>query len=415
MDTSDKKPATYKFLFLALICYWIVDLARIQDVLPIAFLRPGIVSLLLICLAMLFSMKSVQINTPLLLMLAITTLLWVLVLFARNDRYAFNTALTFSSILLVCICINAYIRTRQDLVKLYRTLFVLTVYVAVYALLHAGKGSGGYIADENDVALLMNIVIPVGIYLWHTKAGSSRWLYLIGVLVLITAQASSMSRGGFVGLVCMSALLVMRSRRKLVLLVGISIALVTTATIVDTYFPSKSQKKVHYLETVSTSMDVNESTAQERLWTWLAAYEMFKDNPLGVGGNNFQVRFQEYQSERFKRGMWGRVAHSVWFTCLTELGVLGMILFIMLLKHNMTTCRKIERSGGEFADVIKPLTYSLVAFMATGTFISVLYYPYIWYLSAFISGIQKTQPVLAPLKVKRVGTVKSSDAVLAVS
>lgn len=412
MDIPEKRIEKNKLLYFVLVSYLIVDLVRIQDLMPVAFLRPGIIALLLVGLAVMSRIHSIQINKPLALMLSFTALLWFLVLFANNGRYALNTAVTFSSIMLVCVCINAYIRTRQDLLKLYKTLFVMAVYVGLYSLLHGGKGSGGYLADENDVALLMNVIIPIGIYLWHTKAGTHKWLYLFGVLILITAAAASMSRGGFVGLVCMSALLIMRSRRKLVLLVGISIALLTTAIIVDTYFPSKSDKKVRYLDTVSTSIDVEDSTAKERLWTWVAAYEMFKDNPFGVGGNNFQVRFQEYQPEYFRRGMWGRVAHSVWFTCLAELGMVGIMIFIILLKHNITACRRIEKSDSEFSHVIMPLTYSLVAFMATGTFISVLYYPYIWYLSAFISGIEKTQPILLPLKKQLNAAYKSSETVL---
>ena len=42
------------------------------------------------------------------------------------------------------------------------------------------------------------------------------------------------------------------------------------------------------------------------------------------------MHFPEYQGERFKKGMWGRVAHSLWFTLLPETGVLGVVIFLAL-------------------------------------------------------------------------------------
>ena len=66
-----------------------------------------------------------------------------------------------------------------------------------------------------------------------------------------------------------------------------------------------------YWNEMSTITDLSEGTANARIESWKAAWRIFIDHPLGVGGNNFQVWFDKYQSEYFKRGMWGRVAHSI--------------------------------------------------------------------------------------------------------
>ena len=118
---------------------------------------------------------------------------------------------------------------------------------------------------------------------------------------------------------------------------------------------------------------------------------MFIDNPLGVGGNNFQVRFPEYQSKIFKRGMWGRVAHSLWFTLISELGIFGILIFFMLLYYNvrdiifLKNFRLDNREDLKYLNVLSLATFaSFAGYFASGTFLSVLYYPHYWYLTAIL-------------------------------
>jgi hypothetical protein len=118
---------------------------------------------------------------------------------------------------------------------------------------------------------------------------------------------------------------------------------------------------------------------------------MFLDNPLGVGGNNFQVRFPEYQTY-FQRGMWGRVAHSLWFTLLPELGIPGMLVYGLLLFFNLRDSVRLRTIGRTIGGVNGALVAGLgsaflasfAGFFASGTFLSVLYYPHYWYLTGFI-------------------------------
>jgi O-antigen ligase len=147
-----------------------------------------------------------------------------------------------------------------------------------------------------------------------------------------------------------------------------------------------------YWTEMSTATDENDGTAQERMLSWRAGWDMFLDNPLGVGGNNFQARFPEYQPEEFKRGMWGRVAHSLWFTLIPELGVFGIIIYGALLFYNVRDILYLKRLHYDRTD--KELTYvhslsnafiaSLAGYFASGTFLSVLYYPHYWYLTGMI-------------------------------
>ena len=69
-----------------------------------------------------------------------------------------------------------------------------------------------------------------------------------------------------------------------------------------------------YWDRMNTISKTDEGTAKQRLDSWTAGWNMFKDNPLGVGGMNFLVRFPEYQPETMTRGMYGRAAFFMVYT-----------------------------------------------------------------------------------------------------
>jgi O-antigen ligase len=144
---------------------------------------------------------------------------------------------------------------------------------------------------------------------------------------------------------------------------------------------------------MSTIDDTKENTASERIESWKTAWIMFLDKPLGVGGNNFQVWFPQYQTQYFKRGMWGRVAHSIWFTLIPELGIFGIILYFYLIHINVKSIYEIKINSIEHCDderhnylhsLSLAFLASLSGYFASGSFLSVLYYAHYWYITALI-------------------------------
>jgi O-antigen ligase len=146
-----------------------------------------------------------------------------------------------------------------------------------------------------------------------------------------------------------------------------------------------------YWKEMSTIENINEGTAKARTESWEAGWRMFLDNPLGVGGGNFSARFPEYQSGYFKRDMWGRVAHSLWFTLIPELGIAGIFIYLSLLYYNLKDIFLLKRINPNKDPSLRYLRYLSLAFIASfagyfasGTFLSVLYYPHYWYLTAIL-------------------------------
>jgi O-antigen ligase len=196
----------------------------------------------------------------------------------------------------------------------------------------------------------------------------------------------SFSRGGFVGLVAAGFVLwLLRPKKVQTLVVVLLLAGVVLL------FGNEA-----YWHEMSTITDTTESTAQGRLDAWKAAWDMFKDNPLGVGGGNFPIRFHEYQPPDSGKIKWGTVAHSLWMTLLSETGVVGVVLYGLLLYTNVRDLVWVTRRAhgdDEASRYIHAIALALLAglagYFASGTFLSVLYYPHYFYLTAVIVALRR--------------------------
>jgi probable O-glycosylation ligase (exosortase A-associated) len=279
-------------------------------------------------------------------------------------------------------CAFISINTIERLKKTINILVVLMVYVSGYALTHGGKGSGNYFIDENDVSLYINMWLPFCYFLLFVeKQRAIRALYITGLVLGISAVVYSRSRGGFVGLLAVGFIIWLYSPNKLV-----TLTIIGLSSLIIIAFASQN-----YWNEMSTITDLSERTSSTRIESWKAAWKIFIDHPFGVGGNNFQVWFDKYQSEYFKRGMWGRVAHSLWFTLIPEVGLVGIYIYLRLLYHNLKDIFYLKNINSKENSDKKFINYLAIAFLSSlagyfssGTFLSVLYYSHYWYLTALI-------------------------------
>ncbi len=377
--------------FFCILLYIFVDYGRPQDLLPIGFLRPGMLTILLLTWFLISNSKSLKEvdSRQTRRILAFIGLLAVYIPFAKNNFFAYVTTKTMLLYLPFILSTIIVVDSMDRLRKIVGFIIITMVYVSIYSLTHGGKGSGNYFTDENDLSLYINTVLPFCYFLFMYERDKVRKIgYGVGMIVGILAIVVSFSRGGFVGLIAMIAIAWLFSPRKIAALVIICMF----GLLIYYYGGARYEKE---METIS---DTQEGTAKARIESWKAAWRMFLDNPLGVGGNNFQVRFPEYQTEYFQRGMWGRVAHSLWFTLLPELGIAGVFIYLSLLYYNLKDIfllKKIRTTLVEDRD--KEYMYylslaflaSFAGYFASGTFLSVLYYPHYWYLTAILVAAKK--------------------------
>ena len=387
-ETSMSDRAGFILVILLLIC----DYGRPQDAIgAIGAIRPSLILTVLLFIAWLRARGPARGNRlppQLWLMLLLLGLLLIHVPFATNHYLAYMTAQDFLLLLPFCLGVVWFVNTPERLATYMRWWVFLATFIALKAILHpAGSVGSSFLGDPNDVSLLLDAMVPFVVYLFMSEGRRAFKLVYLGIIVLCVAGiVSTASRGGFVGLLAVSVVLWWISPRKVLVLSLLLVTGLITYTLVDE----------SYIDRISSIQATDEGTAKGRLDSWKAAWNMFEEHPLGVGPGNFPIRFPEYQGQAFgHHNMWGRAAHSLWFTLLAELGIPGAILYWLLLRADWRSLRRMyiaqpadPRRRDKFLLAVA-FTASLVGFFAAGTFVSVLFYPHFWLLSAMIVAAER--------------------------
>jgi O-antigen ligase len=269
-------------------------------------------------------------------------------------------------------------------------------YVALFGVTHGGVGPGAMLGDQNDLALGCATALPFAFYGFERSTGRRRWLCgLIGVL-MVGAIVISFSRGGFVALVAVAVYCWFASRQKLRgLVVLAAAALVLTAVAAD-----RGRTGESYRERIESMLRTDEGTAEGRRFLWATARNMWEAHPVfGVGGGNFTFLVGQYQPTDFdereylERNWSGTVTHSMYFQVLAEQGTVGILLLLFIVVAHFLTLRRVRRlarSAGGLPDDVRhdaelyagALGGAIVGYCVAGAFLSVAYYPYLWYFSA---------------------------------
>jgi hypothetical protein len=394
---------SHRTIFFCLLAYLVVEFGRPQDVFPaLAVTRSGaILGAILIVFSLGKLRDDVYKDKALILTLVFIALGVISFLHAWSTTYAYYAVkrlfLHIGAVVIpMCVLVGSETRLR----KLIYFWIGLHVYLAVFGLLHAGRGPGGILADENDLALALASVLPFVYFLYRSRSTSKRTkLALLLAMGLIGAgMVATNSRGGFVGLAVTTAAIVWFSKYRLR---STLIVLVLGATFV-VLMPS------HYKSEIISITDTQDDTRNERLDSWTLAWRMFLDHPIGgVGFGNFPWTVRDYQLKdpemRYGMPLTGRVAHSLPFTLLSETGIVGTVVVMLILVRIYRTEKSAVRLAvahghdppAEFVEMCaRAVIVSLLSILSCGAFISVLYYPQLWYAVGFSYVVHKQATAL---------------------
>jgi len=391
--------STNRLYLKILISYFAFEYVRFQSsFLP--FLSPLKISMLLfLAITVIFmkSKKDVLKDALFKLMCGFTVLLICHVPFAVNNFFAYHAAKSMVMNLVVVASTMVILRDRGGLTVFLKGWVVINALVAVWVITHGGKGTGGFLVDENDAALLMNTAFPFGFYLsfLHSNSKFEKFCYQFCALLFVVAVVVSSSRGGLLGFSMVAISMLIISGKPLR-----NFSLVFVSTVIFSGF-IVALLPAGYIDEMNSMYNPDDSTRVARLLHWTTAWEIMKDNfLLGVGGGNYPWTSTDYfhLSPYYFEGMTirsGRMAHSLYFTLLPETGLLGTVIFIAILAIFFGRMKKIRKFfdqynrgfepsisevSQEFSLFSKMMVGSVVGYLGTGIFISVLYYPIFWSL-----------------------------------
>jgi probable O-glycosylation ligase (exosortase A-associated) len=235
--------------------------------------------------------------------------------------------------------------------------------------------AGSFIGDNTSLALALIMIIPLLRYLQTISA--ILWVQFGLVMAGLGCVASivgSYSRGAFIAAVAMIIMLVMRSRRRLLLgalAIGVAMA-------VGLYAPERWVGRIQSIANYQV-----DSSAMGRLQAWEFAINLSLDRPFAGGG------FRAYNDPNLwvqfaPEGAIPRAYHSIYFQMLGDHGFVGLGIFLLLGLAGWAAARRVirltrDRPDLRWANELARMTQvSIVGFAVGGAFLSLagfdLYY-----------------------------------------
>lgn len=302
---------------------------------------------------------------------------------------AFSTAMGFARIVIAFFLFVNVVQTEKQL-KGFVWGFLLVHLIPIGFQIsgqHSSESTGGlerfgtaassFVGDSNELAL--TISIPLAIALTWFLA-ENRWLPKMALGGLCVAYFVSImlsgSRGGFLSLLALLVTIWLRSPRKLLTLTWVALVFIAF------WYSAPSAYRERILSITSYQQD---ESAMGRKYAWAFARKAFVEHPIfGVGAGAFPMAYWR------GAGVW-KAVHNMYYQLLAELGVVGVTTFILFL---ITLLRRIRALSSLIKENHEHLRWygavgtgcfnGLVSFFVGSIFLSTLYYPILYNLSALI-------------------------------
>ncbi|WP_448212539.1 putative O-glycosylation ligase, exosortase A system-associated [Colwellia sp. MEBiC06753] len=339
---------------------------------------------------------------------------WMLVSTIFNIRvdsdYAWFKFNEFAKVLAIFLFITLTLKTKKDVdAFIWAIVLGLSAYAgmeAVKFILSAGGhrivGRSGILIDRNDLAVAINMALPLILYLWNTTKHKYLKFGLMALAGLnVIAIVGTYSRGGFIGLAILSIALWWRSERKLLYAMLAVIAL----PVMYTYAPADWKERQATVETAAAE----DSSFIGRLWAWKIATLIAIDNPFTGGGFKATTdpvlwhtyglvtpNFGPIETPPIPEYIAPKAAHNIYFQVLSSAGFIGLFIFLVMLLVGYLKVRMIAQQAQKddiewLKNIANAISLALVAYGITGLNVSLAYFELLYALLAIISVLNVQQ------------------------
>ena len=272
--------------------------------------------------------------------------------------------------------------------------YVLGAYVAALDTLRLSRTEAGVMrrfsaggADPNDLAMVLALGLPMAWYLGMTyRKAILRWLCRGYVPIALMAIGLTGSRGGVLA-TTVALLVVPFSMTKLspgrltmaIVLLGVGGALAVA------YTPETLIQRM-----ATTSAELQGGHVGGRGKIWAAGLEAFIHKPVvGYGTAGFINAVYPYL------GMDAKVAHNSFLSVLVEQGIVGLVLYLMMLLATFLAVLRLPQLERRFA---------LVLFMTMGIAMMPLTWEHrkaVWFVLAAIVGLSEARIAAARAAIRQ--------------
>jgi len=304
---------------------------------------------------------------------------------------AFLLTAYFKTLVIFCLLANV-VTTLERLKAIVWGLSLMAAPLAVYGI--AQYRSGGFVADgamsriasyeapltqnPNDLALTLNLILPLTAALFLARRTLPSRAALAGLMALDAAAiVVTFSRAGFLTLGATLLIYIGRLMKRPER--GWAITAIVLALLSFPLLPAS------YLQRLSTISNIEADTtgsAQARWADTIAAVRYVVRHPVvgaGVGMN--VLALNEVRGPAWKE------VHNVYLQHAVDLGVPGLVLFLVLLTGCLRTAGEVRRRTAgipahrELFCLAEGIQISLAAFSVAALFHPVAYHFYFYYIA----------------------------------
>ena len=331
------------------------------------------------------------------LLMGLAALLSIPLAIDPGEAWGAFVDLAIKTILIFIVLANV-LRTERRVKLLFWLVLVVSIYLSVNVIkdyqagvfkLGAAEQNTQRVAgaikalfeNSNELALHLVTIIPISIALALEKKNPIRKIVFFGItLLMISAVIITFSRGGFLGLIAVTLVLVRKlGRRSKTTAIG---ALVLGVIFFLVVAPGSYSGRLATI--FDSASDITGSSSQRTQVLKRSILVAIRYPIFGVGLGNFHHKsFQELGT------------HNAYTQVASETGIAAMVCYIIFLVHPIRKLRMIERElferkeNSRFYYLAIGLQASLIGYMVASFFAAVAYQWYVDYLVAYAIALRR--------------------------
>ena len=245
---------------------------------------------------------------------------------------------------------------------------------------------GSDFRESSGLATHMAAMLPlVGVMVFVSRSWVTKIGCLVAGVLAVNTIIQCRTRSAFIGLLVGAAVaLIMAPRgRRGRIYVALILGVAGGYTLTDAPFRDRM------VTAVVPKFYAEDMAIQARMELWSVAGKMFLEHPFGVGVGRFKDALQEYRGYREDYNSYSlgrRVTHNTYLLCLTELGIQGttLLLLLIVLSFCKIRCCALKAPLCDKPDEAKMLSYgvllSLVIYLSAASFTDRLYTESFWWV-----------------------------------
>jgi hypothetical protein len=297
-----------------------------------------------------------RLRTPLFRLAAVTLGLMVLsVPGSLYARYAFDFVVkdhvkTFLLMVMVMAGVHTLAQVRAALAVMVAGAVLYCLVVITTFQMHEGRLHGLVYYDSNDLGMLLVGMLPVAVYFARPGARPATRAAAAAVcLILLATLVRTGSRGAFLGLLAVSAFMLVRfraftARARLRAVLG---GLAAVVVLGNAQYWEMMRTLLHPQDDYNWAGNAQSG----RMEVWKRGFRYMIDRPLlGVGPACFFVAegrlSPQAALQELGRGLKWSAPHNSYVQVGAELGVPGLLVFLLMLRAAWRTARPAAPGAG---------------------------------------------------------------------